>query len=450
MSRKQRQMVLGEPPVPPEANPDVAWVYKGSLLLESNDGGRTFQEVPNSYNGYYSHRGGIVWTDRNVVVATHNADTYANNDTVASISLDGGQTWADGTAAGTASMNQSTKFVLLPGIGLSTTMEVSPNTFLTAYAQGGGIAGTFWHLQDGSSETNLLTNGDLESPELGYDEIASSVQDWSTGTTGSGDQSRHFDQTVVGSNVLASTGDQFASHEFDYDGDIGDVVYNYQSLGTVDEDDVGRTLLLTADGYCEPTSHIDGVPHGYVSEFQGDMQVSFRSGTTESELGTLMGTAGPVNSYDSTDNIFDYAAPVPLILAVYNLGTASYTVGAGDVGTEIFVMVATTLTSIEYDSSQGFFFAWDSAELTAVLDSITGDANGDGQVTDADYNIWADTYNSTTDLRADWNDSGDVTDADYTIWADNYGVGTSGAVPEPATLGLLLLGGLALLRRKRR
>jgi hypothetical protein len=78
---------------------------------------------------------------------------------------------------------------------------------------------------------------------------------------------------------------------------------------------------------------------------------------------------------------------------------------------------------------------------------VPGDANGDGAVTDADYTIWADTYQSTTDPRADFNGDGTVTDADYTIWADNYGVGV-GIIPEPMTLGLLALGAVALKRRR--
>ena len=83
--------------------------------------------------------------------------------------------------------------------------------------------------------------------------------------------------------------------------------------------------------------------------------------------------------------------------------------------------------------------------------AFPGDANGDGAVTDADYTLWADNYNATgaTSDMGDFNGDGSVTDADYTIWADNYGAGTGGAIPEPATLGLLALGALAALRRRR-
>jgi len=60
-------------------------------------------------------------------------------------------------------------------------------------------------------------------------------------------------------------------------------------------------------------------------------------------------------------------------------------------------------------------------------------------------------YLSTSDLRADFNGDGQVTDADFTLWADWYGYGIgSVALPEPAAMLLLALGGCVLLLRRRK
>jgi len=61
---------------------------------------------------------------------------------------------------------------------------------------------------------------------------------------------------------------------------------------------------------------------------------------------------------------------------------------------------------------------------TIVL--IPGDFNGDGEVTGADYVVWAATFGNDgspgkEDLRADGNGDGVVTGADYVIWAANFG-----------------------------
>ena len=71
--------------------------------------------------------------------------------------------------------------------------------------------------------------------------------------------------------------------------------------------------------------------------------------------------------------------------------------------------------------------------------SVPGDYNQDGSVNAADYTVWRDTLNSTSDLRADGDDSGTVDGADYTFWANNFGGPISAtSVPEPHSLVLLL------------
>ena len=61
-------------------------------------------------------------------------------------------------------------------------------------------------------------------------------------------------------------------------------------------------------------------------------------------------------------------------------------------------------------------------------------------------------YYGATDAdwgKGDFNKDGVVNLLDLDILGGFYGQGDGESVPEPATLGLLLVGGLALLRRKR-
>lgn len=78
----------------------------------------------------------------------------------------------------------------------------------------------------------------------------------------------------------------------------------------------------------------------------------------------------------------------------------------------------------------------------AAVAPIPGDYNFDGVVDAADYTVWRQDLNSTTDLSADGNNSGQVDPLDYFVWSAAYGEATGSpaatAVPEPA--GVLLLG----------
>ncbi len=51
-----------------------------------------------------------------------------------------------------------------------------------------------------------------------------------------------------------------------------------------------------------------------------------------------------------------------------------------------------------------------------------GNANNDNIIDNADYNIWATTFGSTSDLRADFNNDRKVNIEDFNIWRDfRYG-----------------------------
>ena len=102
-----------------------------------------------------------------------------------------------------------------------------------------------------------------------------------------------------------------------------------------------------------------------------------------------------------------------------------------------------------------------SIDLAFVITGpIPGDANGDGKVDGSDLAIWQQNYDplgtvANTFEMGDWNCDGKIDGSDLAIWQQNYdplGVtaGPVAAVPEPASLALMAVGGVLMFIRQRR
>jgi len=95
-----------------------------------------------------------------------------------------------------------------------------------------------------------------------------------------------------------------------------------------------------------------------------------------------------------------------------------------------------------------------------TLRVVAADFDKNGIVDAADYAVWRASFGSTSNLAADANGNGRIDTADYVIWRQNLGNirGTAasgsgsllaGAVPEPSTLALLIIGVLGMAPSRR-
>ncbi|MEM7683130.1 MAG: PEP-CTERM sorting domain-containing protein [Planctomycetota bacterium] len=107
------------------------------------------------------------------------------------------------------------------------------------------------------------------------------------------------------------------------------------------------------------------------------------------------------------------------------------------------------VTGMTISSTESLAVTYDGTAVF-VTAALNADGNLDRSVDLLDFDILANNFGqSGTWVDGDWNGDGVVNLLDFDLVANNFGSSSPSQVPEPASLGLLALGGVMALRRRR-
>ena len=218
-------------------------------------------------------------------------------------------------------------------------------------------------------------------------------------------------------------------------------------------EDFGGTGGFTGGGTLEVLGTMSGGSSTAVVELGGDLVLGSSCQTimelaSETDFDQLNATGSVALAGEL--NVVGYEGYRPREGNAFAVITAQ-TGFAGD-----FAEVTSNITLGLPGGMAAFAGGIDGTSYEVIFNGFTaGDANADHKVSIGDLSIMAANWNQTGFTNgyadADFNGDGNVSIGDLSLMAANWDwqLPGSSAIPEPATLSLLALGGLAVVRRKR-
>jgi hypothetical protein len=170
-----------------------------------------------------------------------------------------------------------------------------------------------------------------------------------------------------------------------------------------------------------------------------------------SGFGALPGAVQPDFTLPSI-NFFNPAMDTLTLSAGFPIDTKSFTALPTDGVTARHYNLQNGQTSLGANNPTNYAGATGSVNVPPSPVTPTGDYNGNNIVDAADYVVWRNTFGQNVDegTGADGDRSGMIDQGDHNFWRMQFGrvvsgsaFGSGAAVPEPATIGILL-GALAI------